>query len=115
MMLALTHVSKEAYESLLKDGENTIGEISEEYGAGWPMRMQGILCAMCVRQCKEDSKELEAPPLTAEDLFELVQYYGYDEIFEDNGMQELKPKGALLESMLFSMCQAEMQDYGENA
>lgn len=114
-MLALTHVSKEAYESLLKDGESTVGEISEKYGAGWPMRMQGILCAMCVRQCKEDSEDLEVPPVTADDLYGLVTYFGYDEIFEDNEMEDIKPKPALLEAMLYSMCQAAMQDYGENA
>ena len=112
-MLALTHVSKEAYESLLKDGESTVGEISEEYGAGWPMRMQGILCAMCVRQCKEDSEDLEVPPVTADDLYGLVTYFGYDEIFEDNEMENIKPKPALLEAMLYSMCQAELQDYEE--
>lgn len=112
-MLALTHVSKEAYESLLRDGKRPLEDLSEEYGAGYPMRMQGILCAMTVHKCKEDSKEFEAPPLDAMSLYHLVQYFGYDEIFEDNDMGDIKPKPALLEAMLYSMCQAELQDYEE--
>lgn len=112
-MLALTHVSKEAYESLLRDGKRPLEDLSEEYGAGYPMRMQGILCAMCVHQCNEDAQEFEHIPNNADELYALVEYFGYDEIFEDNEMENIKPKAALLETMLYSMCQAELQDYEE--
>ena len=109
-MLALTTVSQAAYKSLLNDGEMEIGEIATKYGAGFPMRIQGILCAMAAHQCHEETKGI-MPIVTAEDLYSLISYYGYDEIFEENDLAQFKPKGALLESMMYSMCQAEMNDY----
>lgn len=114
-MLALTTVTKKAYEQLLEDGTHNIGELLDKYGAGFPMRLQGILCAMAVHQCKVDADELTPDRgTTADDLYALVKYFGYDEIFEDNKLGEFRPKEVLLDSMLYSMCQAETGDYGED-
>lgn len=113
-MMALTHVSREAYESLLDDGEHALGVLQEMYGAGFFMRLQGILCAMAVRQCAEDLREHNHGCHYAEQLFEAVKAYEYDTIFEDNDLEQFKPKAALLDAMLFSMCQAEVQDWGED-
>ena len=112
-MIALTHVSAEAYASLLQDSEHALGVLQEKYGAGFFMRLQGILCAMAVRQCAEDAEEEGFPAETAEELYELVQRFDYGSIFEDNHLEAYKPKGPLLDMMLFSMCQAETEDWGE--
>ena len=112
-MIALTHVSAEAYASLLQDSEHALGVLQERYGAGFFMRLQGILCAMAVRQCAEDLVEHRWPAEDAEELFEAVKEFEYDTIFEDNHLEAYKPQGPLLDMMLFSMCQAETEDWGE--
>lgn len=111
-MIALTTVSRRDYEALLKDGEMTVGEISKKYGAGWMFRLQGILCAMAVRQCAIDAETQGAGYDSAEDLMDLVEMFRYDSIFEDNGVEAIKPGPALLKAMLYSMCEAETGDYG---
>ena len=113
-MIALTHVSREAYEGLLEDGKQPLGVLQEMYGAGFFMRLQGVLCAMAVRQCAKDAEEMgcyscDIPPV----LFDLVKRYDYGSIFEDNGLGAYKPGDALLDMMLYSMCQAETQDWRE--
>ncbi len=113
MMLALTHVTRGEYESMLRDSKLTPKQIAEKYGAGWVMRMQGILCAMTVSHCAGMSRDLGVPCDTADELYERVRMNGFDEIFEENGMEDLKPKDPLLGMMLMSMCQAETNDYGE--
>ena len=112
--MALTHISAEAYASLLQDGEHALGVLQDKYGAGFFMRLQGILCAMAVRQCAEDLVEHRWPAKDADELFEAVKEFGYDTIFEDNDLEQFKPKAALLDAMLFSMCQAETEDWGED-
>ena len=112
-MIALTHVSAEAYASLLQDSEHALGVLQERYGAGFFMRLQGILCAMAVRQCAEDLVEHRWPAEDAEELFSAVKEFEYDTIFEDNGLEKFKPTKALLDPMLYSMCQAETEDWGE--
>lgn len=112
--MALTHVSREAYASLLKDGEQPLGVLQDRYGAGFVLRLQGVLCAMTVRQCAGDAEEEGFSAETAEELYELVQRFDYGSIFEDNDLGQFKPKSVLLDAMLFSMCQAETQDWGED-
>lgn len=112
-MISLTHVSAEAYASLLQDSEHALGVLQERYGAGFFMRLQGILCAMAVHQCAGDAEEEGFPADTAEELYELVQRFDYGSIFEDNHLEAYKPQGPLLDMMLFSMCQAETEDWGE--
>lgn len=114
-MMALTTVSRRDYEALLKDGELNVGAISERYGAGWMFRLQGILCAMAVRQCACDAEDQGVGCDSAEDLMSLVEMFHYDSIFEDNGFEDIKPGFATLNSMLFSMCEAETGDYGRDA
>ena len=113
-MIALTHVSAEAYASLLQDSEHALGVLQERYGAGFFMRLQGILCAMAVRQCAEDLVEHRWPAEDAEELFEAVKEFEYDTIFEDNGLEKFKPSKGLLDPMLYSMCQAETEDWGDD-
>ena len=113
-MIALTHVSAEAYASLLQDSEHALGVLQERYGAGFFMRLQGILCAMAVRQCAEDLVEHRWPAEDAEELFSAVKEFEYDTIFEDNGLEKFKPSEGLLDPMLYSMCQAETEDWGDD-
>ena len=113
-MIALTLVSREAYEGLLEDGKQPLGVLQDRYGAGFFMRLQGILCAMAVRQCAKDAEEMgcyscDIPPV----LFDLVKRFDYGSIFEDNGLEDIKPSNGLLGPMLFSMCQAETEDWEE--
>ena len=114
-MIALTHISREAYDSLLEDGEQPLGVLQDRYGAGFVIRLQGVLCAMAVHQCAKDAEEMGCFSYgLPQDLFDLVKQFGYDTIFEDNDLGQFKPKAALLDAMLFSMCQAEVQDWGED-
>ena len=113
-MMALTHVSREAYASLLEDGKQPLGVLQDRYGAGFILRLQGILCAMAVHQCAEDAEEEGFPAETAEELYELVQRFDYGSIFKDNGFERIKPSEGLLDPMLYSMCQAETEDWGDD-
>ena len=112
-MIALTHVSREAYASLLEDGKQPLGVLQDRYGAGFVLRLQGVLCAMTVRQCAGDAEEEGFSADTAEELYELVQRFDYGTIFEDNNLEDIKPSKGLLGPMLFSMCQAETEDWEE--
>ena len=116
-MIALTHVSRKAYAALLEDGKKTVCEIYDKYGAGWVFRLQGVLCAMAVRQCATDAYDDGIVFHTAIGLYEMVSEFEYGTIFEDNGLEEYKPNPIILESMLYSMCQAETGNYetGEEA
>ena len=67
-MMALTHVSREAYASLLEDGKQPLGVLQDRYGAGFVLRLQGVLCAMTVRQCAGDAEEEGFSAETAEEL-----------------------------------------------
>lgn len=111
-MIGLTRVSRRDYESLLMDGKRPVDEIMERYGAGWMFRLQGILCAMAVRQCALDADGEGYSHDTAEELYDLVDMFDYGSIFEDNGMERCKPGPMTLKAMLYSMCQAETGDYG---
>ncbi len=113
-MIALTRISREAYDSLLEDGEQPLGVLQDRYGAGFFMRLQGILCAMAVNQCAQELREHNHGCHYAEQLFEAVKAYEYDTIFEDNGLEDIKPSKGLLDPMLYSMCQAETEDWGDD-
>ena len=111
-MIALTHVDRKSYNSLLRDGKMDTADIRSKYGAGFVFRLQGILCAMTVRQASVDAYQEGFYIDSAQALYEVVQRYGYDSIFEDNGLERIKPGKPMLDAMLFSMCQAETNDYG---
>ncbi len=111
-MISLTRIDRKSYEVLLKESRMRIEDFADKYGVGWPMRMQGVLCAMTVHDCAKESRRTGHAYETADELYDLVREYGFDEIFEENGMESLKPKEPLLGMMLFSMCQAETGDYG---
>ena len=113
-MMALTHISREAYDSLLEDGKHVLLDLQTKYGAGFVIRLQGILCAMTVHQCAGDAEEEGYPHDTADELYEIVQRFDYGSIFEDNGLEHIKPTKALLDPMLYSMCQAETEDWGDD-
>lgn len=114
-MIALTRISREAYDSLLEDGEQPLGVLQDRYGAGFALRLQGVLCAMAVHQCAKDAEEMGCFSYgLPQDLFDLVKQFGYDTIFEDNGLEKFKPSEGLLDPMLYSMCQAETEDWGDD-
>lgn len=111
--LALTTVTKSAYRSMLKDAELPMGKIAEKYGAGWVFRMQGIMCAFAVHHCAKDAKGEGIPYKGAMGLYRLVAKFDYGTYFEDNHLENIKPKDATLSMMMFAMCQAETGDYGD--
>ena len=113
-MIALTYVSKGAYKSMLKDSELPTDELQKRYGAGVLFRLQGILSAVAVNNCASNLREIDCMPSTADDLYDIVMKNGYgDDIYEINNLTKLKPKGILHDSLIYSMCQAETGDYGE--
>ncbi len=112
-MIPLTHVDRKSYHSLLNDGKQDLGKLQDRYGAGFAFRLQGILCAMTVRQAARDSHQEGFYVDSAQALYDIVMRYDYGSIFEDNGLDAYKPSKPLLDAMLYSMCQAEMDDYRE--
>lgn len=111
-MIGLSNVSRRDYEALLRDGESDVKTITDRYGVGWMFRLQGVLCAMTVRQCARDASAQGIRYDSAEGLMALVETFRYDTIFEDNEMEGIKPGPATLKAMLYSMCEAETGDYG---
>lgn len=114
-MIPLTNVTRRDYEALLKDGTTDIDAISRKYGAGWPFRLQGVMCAMTVHRCASDASVQGIRVDSADGLMKLVETFRYDSIFEDNGMEDIRPGPETLKAMLYSMCEAETGDYGRYA
>lgn len=104
-MIALTHISKADYKALLKDAEHPFIDLQEKYGVGLVLRMPGIITAFAVHDFNIDPDYKDAKVLYNE-----IKMFKYvEEIFEENGFRV--PGEALLDSMIFSMCQAETGDY----
>lgn len=112
--LALTYISKKDYQALLRESKQTVDTIANKYGAGWMFRMQGIVCALAVHSCALEAKSLGMRYRGAMGLYRLVAKYDYGSIFEDNHLEKIKPKDTTLSMMMFSMCQAETGDYGDD-
>lgn len=104
-------ISRDEYESFLGDSTLMICEFSDKYGSEWLFHIQATLCAMAVDQCASDADEGCEDYDGAIGLFNLVKEFEYDTIFEDNHLEDYKPEKTVLDSIIFSMCQAETGDY----
>ena len=110
-MIALTRIDRKSYKGLLKDARTPMEENQSKYGAGFLLRLPGIVCALAVHDYAGDNKHLK----TADDLFDAIIAAGFvEDTFTYNGLEKYMPGRPLLEPMIYSMCQAQTGDYGES-
>lgn len=97
------------YAALLEDTTLTVGEFLETYGHDAPGRIQEVLCALAVHTAREDATIEGYTILTAADLYDIIQTYGYADVFDDVGLERFRPSAADLETLMRRMCEAELR------